>query len=321
MTRLKGNVEDPKNLPSKLTYGCVGPILDWSLPTMRDWQTEEDWFTAKTFMSAINWLERNQDAEKFLLVVDEFDPHEPWNAPKNILELYFDVNNYTGRRIINTKISRRFREDELEYIRAQYAGEVTLVDKYIGKLFDKLKELGMWDDTIIIVMSDHGCGLMDHGIMHKSARHMYPEQMDLVLIIRHPEYAEYSGKTCDAFVGPHDILPTLLSFTGLSSPQPLDGRNIWDWVTGEKIDRRRYMTCRFGNMVWCRDENYAFFSDLDGQQAKLFDLRRDPKQNINIADENPDICSRMYKRILNDADGPLPHYTRIAGYPWFLKRD
>jgi len=316
------NVEDPKYLqkflPCELAYGYVGHSLHHCLPNMQDWRTEEDWFPPRTFGKAIEWLERNKDAEKFLLVVDEFDPHEPWNAPKDLLELYFDIATYEGRRIINTRGGPyEFREGELEYTLAQYAGEVTVCDKYVGRLLDKVKELGMWDDTVVVAVSDHGHNIMDHGVMHKVPSHLYPELMDLVLIIRHPE-GEYAGTTCDAYVGHHDILPTLLGLTGLSSPVPLDGRNMWDWVTGERTDGRKYMTSIFGNWVWCRDEEYAFISDLDGKQARLFELREDPGQRSNLADEKLEVCQEMYRRILSDADGSLPRYEiRREGHAWY----
>jgi len=177
--------------------------------------------------------------------------------------------------------------------------------------------LGMLDDTLIIAVSDHGHNIMDHGVMHKVPSHLYPELMDLVFIIRHPG-GECAGTTCDAYVGHHDILPTLLGLVGLSPPMPLDGQNVWKWVTGEKANRRTYMTSMFGEWVWCRDEDSAFVSDLDGGQAKLFDVQADPEQRNNIAEQRPDVCSKMYKRILHDADGPLAHYDeRRKGHAWY----
>jgi len=305
---LKGEVEDLKNLPCDLAYGCVGHTLRWCLANMQGWRDESDWFPARTFGAAVRWLEENKDAEKFFLVVDEFDPHEPWNAPRNILELYFDISKYEGRRIINTRTGPfQFREGELDYTRAQYAGEVTLVDKYVGELLDKVEELGLWENTIVILTSDHGHPIMEHGILHKAPYCLYPELMDSVLIVYHPD-KEYAGTLCDAYVGHHDIPPTILALVGASPPVPMDGVNIWKWVEGEERGRREYATSIFGEWVWCRDEEYAYISDVNGGRAKLYDLREDPEQHYDIAEEKPDVCREMYKRILTDAGGPIPHY-------------
>jgi len=315
---LREDIEDPKNLPCELVYGAVGHSMPRALANIQGWKSEDDWFPARTFGNAIEWLEINHDVDNLFLVVDEFDPHEPWIAPKNIIDLYFDTANYTGRRIINTRPGPfPFQEGELEYTKAQYAGEVTLDDKYVGKLLDKVKELGLWDNTIIVLLSDHGHPIMDHGVLHKIPQYLYPELMDLVFMIYHPD-KEYAGTTCDAYVSPHDIPPTLLALTGISPPLPVEGRNIWDWVTEEKSDRREYMTSIYGSYVWCRDEEYAYISDLDGNQAKLYDVRTDPGQYNSIAEDKPEICEKMFKRILSDAGGTLPHYQlRRRDLPWY----
>ncbi len=292
-----------------MAYGCVGHGLAGCLANMQDWRTEEDWFPARTFGKAIEWLERNRDAEKFFLVVDEFDPHEPWCTPKPMLDLYFDTAGYKGRRIINTRSGPyKFREGELEYTKAQYAGEVTLVDKYVGKLMDKVKELGLWENTVFMLLSDHGHPIMEHGVLHKiTPLCLYPELMDLVYMIYHPD-KEYAGTTCDAYVSTHDVAPTLLALTGVSPPVEMEGRNVWEWVTGEKTDRRDYLTSIYGGYVWCRDEEYAYIANLDGKDARLYDLQEDPGQYNNIAEEKPEITEKMYKRVLADAGGDLPRY-------------
>jgi len=315
---LKGEVEDLKNLPCDLAYGCVGHSLRMCLANMQGWRDEADWFPPRTFGAAIKWLEKNRNAEKLFLVVDEFDPHEPWNAPKNLLDIYFDTVKYEGRRIIDTKTGAfQFLEGELEYTRAQYAGEVTLVDKYVGKLLDKVKELGLWENTLFILTSDHGHPIMEHEILHKAPHGLYPELMDSVFIICHPD-KEYAGTACDAYVGHQDIPPTILALTRVSPPTQMDGRNLWERVTGEKSDRREYATSIFGEWIWCRDEEYAYISDVNGSQAKLYDLRDDPEQHHNIAQRKPNICQKMYKRVLTDADGSIPHYeTKRDELRWY----
>ncbi len=318
-TPLKGDLEDPKNLPCELAYGCVGHGLASCLANIQDWKTEEDWFPARTFGAAIDWLERNRKAEEFLLVVDEFDPHEPWCAPKPFLDLYFDAADYGGRRVINTHGGAyQFREGELEYTLAQYAGEVTLVDKYVGKLLDKVKELGLWENTVTMVLSDHGHPIMEHGVLHKvPPLCLFPELMDLVYMIHHPDN-EFSGETCDAYVSTHDVAPTLLALAGVTSPVAMEGRNVWEWVKGEKTDTREYMTSIYGEHVWCRDEEHAYIANLEGSAARLYDIRQDPAQHDNIAKEKPQICEKMFRRVLGDAGGFLPHFQlRRPNTPWY----
>ena len=318
-TPLKDDVENLKNLPCELAYGVVGHGLEHNLANIQEWRTEEDWFPARTFGAAIRWLEGNREAEDFFLVVDEFDPHEPWCAPKPMLDLYFDTADYNGRRIINTRGGAfPFREGELRYTRAQYAGEVTLVDKYVGKLLDKVRESGLLENTLVFILSDHGHPIMDHGVLHKVPPGcLYPELMDLVYMIYHPD-KEYAGTTCDAYVSTHDVAATVLALAGVSSPVKMEGRNIWEWVTDGKTDRREYMTSIYGGYVWCRDEEHAYISNSDGKEVRLYDVQEDPKQLNDIAEEKTEVSGRMYQHVLEDAGGALPHFQmRRLGLPWY----
>jgi arylsulfatase A-like enzyme len=315
---LKGNVEDVANLPCDLAYGCVGHTLNYCLANMRDWRTEGDWFPPRTFGKAVQWLEEYGRDGPFLLVVDEFDPHEPWNAPRGFLDLYFDAESYRGRRVINTRTGPyEFQEGELEYARAQYAGEVTLCDKYVGVLLEKAKELGLWDETIVALVSDHGHNLMEHGVIHKMPDHMYPELMNPVYMIRSPDGA-LGGSECDAYVAHHDIPVTLMRMAGFEPPSALDGKDAWAWATGDEPHTREYATCIFYPWLWCRDQDYAYMTRIGGDEEMLYDLRRDPKQMVNIADEEHDACGLMRKRLWGEMGGDPPLYEIMReGHEWY----
>lgn len=228
-----------------------------------------------------------------------------------MLNLYFDTASYGGRRIINTHVGVFiFREGELEYTRAQYAGEVTLVDRYVGKLLDKIRELDLWENTVVMLLSDHGHPIMEHGILHKVPQCLYSELMDLVYIVYHPD-RRYTGTICNAYVSTHDVAPTLLTMVGVKPPVMMEGRNILEWVTKDKTNRREYITSIFGDYIWCRDEEYAYIANLDGNDVRLYNVQEDPDQHTNITKENPEICKKMYKRVLADADGILLHYQFV----------
>ena len=313
---LRGDVEDLDNLPGELAYGCVGHSLRHCLSNMRGWQGEEDWFPAKTFTTATRWLEVNA-GRPFLLVVDEFDPHEPWCAPKNFLDLYFNTSAYNGRRIINTTGGPfKFNEGELEYTLAQYAGEVTLCDKYVGMILERVKDLGLLDDTVIALVSDHGHNLMDHGIIHKLPDQMYPELMDLVYIIRNPGEAE--GTECDAYVSHHDLPPTLMSMAGLEPPPNLEGKNVWEWATGENEQTRKHATCIFYPWLWARNDEYAYFTNVEETEERLYYVVDDPEQNINIAKNERKICTSMKELLWKEMGGEPPRYEVFRkNHEWY----
>lgn len=314
----EGDIEDPANLPNELSYGCVGHSLKHCLANMQDWKEEEDWFPPQSINASVDWLEKNGKDGPFFLEIDEFDPHEPWNAPKDFLDLYFDMDAYKGRKVINTTGGPyEFKEGELEYTFAQYAGEVTLCDKYVGVLMDKLKELDLWDNTIVALVSDHGHNIMDHGIIHKLPDHMYPELMDLVYIIRHPNL-DAADTECDAYVAHHDIPVTLMSMAGIDVPQGLDGRDVWSWVKGEAESSGEYATCIFYPWLWIQNDKYAYLTDLDETEERLYDRENDPKQMVNIAKDYPTVCNKLKSILWKEMEDNPPNYDIVrSGHEWY----
>ncbi|MBM3189010.1 MAG: sulfatase, partial [Chloroflexi bacterium] len=137
---------------------------------------EEDTFVARTMREACLWLERNyRQHSDFFLYVDTFDPHEPWDAPQWYLERY-DEPNYTGANVSYPVYgpSDYLTIEELRHCRALYAAEVTLVDRWVGRLLERIEDMGLLRDTAVVFTTDHGFYHGEHGLMGKS--HITPEE-------------------------------------------------------------------------------------------------------------------------------------------------
>src|SRR3712207_4101254 len=116
-------------------------------------------------------------------------------------------------------------ERQLQRIRALYAGETTMVDRWLGKFLDKMEELGLFENTLLVLLSDHGVAFGEHGITGKPHYALWPEVTDVPFFIRHPE-GEGAGETSDHFASTHDVAPTILGFLGIEAEQPMDGQNL-----------------------------------------------------------------------------------------------
>ena len=195
------------------------------------WKGEEDHFVVQVMKAGIRWLKKQVEKgrkDRLFLWLDSFDPHEPWDPPQEYYELYAPPG-YEDKPITwgGGKVED-FTDLEIQHIRAQYAGEITLVDKWVGWFFDRVRELGLWENTLIILLSDHGEPLGEHGIIKKVRPWPYEELSKIVLMIRHPEGIG-KGKRIKAFVETVDILPTILESLGLEC-----GREVSPW--GLKIE-------------------------------------------------------------------------------------
>ncbi len=272
-------------------------------------RAEKDYLAPRVFREAMQWLEENQKVERFLLLVDSFDPHEPWDPPRRYVNLY--DRGYEGREIITPRYgpSDYLSEAELKHMRALYAGEVTMVDRWLGLFLERARELGMLEDTLLIVTSDHGHQIGEHGLTGKVSWGLWYELMDVPLLVCRPD-GTGAGTRVDAFAQHHDIVPTVLKALGVEPPAPLDGMDLLDLAAGRGRPRE-YVTSGFNNYVWCRDDRYVYIGRNDGTHPQLFDMNADPLQQRDLSSQEPALVESMHRRVLADAAGPLPVYADV----------
>jgi len=203
---------------------------------------EEDWIPAKTAIEAMHWLEENYMNKPFLLYVDFFDPHEPWDPPRWFIEAL--DHGYSGEEVIYPVYgpSNYLTLDELEHIRALYAAEALLVDKWINRLIEKIEELGLFEDTAIIFTSDHGFYLGEHRLIgksiivgdHQGYAPLYEEVAHIPLIIKLPDTLGVKHREVSELVQPPDITATILDLAGLDPTKfGVQGKSLLPYITSE----------------------------------------------------------------------------------------
>jgi len=277
---------------------------------------ERDTTTARTFKWAMDFLEDNQTGQPFYLMVDCFDPHEPWEAPEKYFRLYGNPD-YNGRRIVHCGYGPADRfgytAEEIDYVEAQYCGLVTLVDTWFGKFMAKLDELGLAENTAVFFISDHGTNFCDNprNVIGKPANATYPGVMHLPLLIRLPDETG-AGQANNALVYNIDLTATIYALAGLHSDQGIDGQNLIPLLTGKGSWKPRdYVTCRYANSLCYIDEEHWLLTNIDGQLEELFDLKSDPNCKHDIKDKvDSAIFEHVWQRLLQDAGGTFPDYRK-----------
>jgi arylsulfatase A-like enzyme len=274
------------------------------LANTQDRKSEEDWFAPRVFSMASDFLKTADRGQPFFLVVDCFDPHEPWDPPDRYVSLYDGpeptVPEYSDAGWID--------ERELERMRALYSGEVTMTDRWFGRFIDTLDSSDFAKETLLVVLSDHGVALGEHDATGKPFWALYPELTDIPFMIRHPEGTR-GGETSDYYASTHDVAPTILGFLDVEPKQPMDGQDLSVIFGGGQPSERNHFTLGYDEYVWARDDRYVLLSRNDRAQTRLYDLSADPDMNTDIADANPDVARRMFDDyVIGDAGGPLPRY-------------
>ncbi len=145
--------------------------------TRAAWRFESDCFAPRTFTKAMQWLERHYK-EDFFLLVDAWDPHEPWDPPCFYTELYWP--NYDGEVVAPAYERWQNRpgltEEKVKKAHACYCGEVTMVDTWFGYFLRRLENMGLMKKTAIIFTSDHGYYFGEHsGLFGKMTSGIRPD--------------------------------------------------------------------------------------------------------------------------------------------------
>ena len=262
------------------------------------WRGDEDSFIACVMKSAMGYLDRVDPYYPSLLWIDSFDPHEPWDSScvwKNEPCMYDP--DYKGKNMFLPPmglVEGVYTEEQLHHIRMLYAEKVTMVDKWVGKLLDHIRAKGMWDDTMIILTSDHGQpmgnGEHGHGIMRKCRPWPYEELAHIPLIVRVP--GEGNGRRVSGFVQTVDFVPTILEYMGTGSDRILygemdmhapdgseiQGLSLMPMIRGETDKVRDFAIAGYYGFSWSIvTEDYSYIhwlrtvDNLDEALTKIYD--------------------------------------------------
>jgi arylsulfatase A-like enzyme len=276
-------------------------IIQYVLNT-KDRRSEKDYFCARSCAAASRWLKNNKDNEgPFMLFIDMFDPHEPWDAPPRYQKMY--RKKYPCERtVFGYGVEMKdIREDDYPFIRDLYSAEVTFSDHCVGGLIDDVKKLGLWDNTIIAFSTDHGTHLGEQGCVQKQAKLLNSCLARVPLIIRHPDPA-FRGRRVTELASHMDFVPTFLSLLGVKSNLDFDGGNAWELVGGGKL--RDHAVTGYGNFGAVHTPKWHYFQNVWGNDPglgpQLYDLEKDPREEKNVVKSYPEIDAGM-KKIMEGA--------------------
>jgi arylsulfatase A-like enzyme len=273
---------------------------------------EEDYLSARVFTEAMGWVEWAQTRQPFALVVDSFDAHEPWDVPQRISDLYGspDPSGVEPIQPFPTPAARYaplgLSQSLLRRMRELYAAEVTMVDTWLGHFLDRLGNLGVLENTLVILTSDHGVLLGEYGWVGKRYTEVHTELSQVPFAIRHPA-GKAKGKASRYWASHHDIGPTVLSLLGYDKPRAMNGTDLSPLLDGRQpAQKRSYRTAAYSTSVVARDDKWLLISDNQGRDKRLYSLAHEGRE---VTGRYPQHVRRLWGYILKDA-GPkgLPRF-------------
>ena len=290
--------------------------------------------TVWTGEKAVQVIGHYDDTESPLFLKVSFArPHSPYDPPRRLLDLYARTDipyPATGdwSRSVGADVTDPIRKPEAafgdfgtDYVlnsRRHYYASVTFIDEQIGRIVETLKQKGMYENSLIVFVSDHGDMMGDHNHWRKT--YAYEGSAAIPFIVKWPDAMERvvpQGSRLEYPVELRDVLPTFLSVAGGEVPEGMDGASMTALVGEEKPQWREFIdlehaTCYTDENYWCAltDGKTKYIYFLRTGQEQLFDLASDPQETRNLIDE------RKHRKLAQAMRDRMTSHLAERGEEW-----
>lgn len=293
------------NLTQGFDYYDDNPI------TPPDQAASRDVTNPRMETAMIRFLRERRDAKRpFFLFAYYWDPHHDYIPPEPYNKMFVPPDAEPIQKVkFNPffKLGKQIDEAQLKYVIAQYDGEIRCTDDYLGKVWALLRELGLWDNTAIILTADHGEEFYEHGRnAHKN--NLYVESLHVPLILKLP--GQTKSKRDPRLVSLIDVFPTVLDLVGgeTSQPQnghslldaPADGPRFFELTTSWFFENRKTGEKWAENDDWVaiRKGRYKLINVQNKNRWELYDLQADPGEHHPL-DPEPESKAAELRRDLD----------------------
>lgn len=280
-------------------------------------QSDSEWVLS----GAKKWMRARAEGSPFLLYLHFLDPHGPYE-PKDSSDFLGNLQSQhklvqaglVGKLVKDGRLTEELSQADRDYLIALYDAEVREITQDVSRVFAMLKQHGLSDDTIVLLTSDHGEELFDHGSL-KHGYWLFDEALHVPMIWRIPGFeARHVGGSSEQLVRHIDIAPTLFDLLGFDAQTHFQGRSVVPLLRGESMPPVPHVaesSWRGINRQAVREGKWKLIVDELSGGVQLFDLESDPSETMDLAAEQPDQVSRLRELLFRLTR--MPAGVRVEG--------
>ena len=252
----KGHVADPPVPPGLAPTTTNAELRRQDRVNRQYLRTEAEHPQTLTFDAGLHFIHTNADEDDWFLQVETFDPHEPFFTYDDYRKIY--DTGYDGPELDWPDYVRVSESPEtVEHVRSLYSALLTMCDHSLGRVLAAMDEHDMWDDTMLIVCTDHGFLLGEHDWWGKNAPPFYDETIHLPLFVWDPR-TRAAGERRASLVQTIDLGPTLLDLFGVEPTRDMEGRSLRDATAYDEPVREAGLFGIFGGHVNVTDGRHVY---------------------------------------------------------------
>lgn len=251
----------------------------------------EKYPAVQTFNSGLEFLAINHQADNWFLQIETFDPHEPFQVPERFRVDY--PTDYRGPTLDWPKYgSSENTPEEVAELRANYSATIAHCDFQLGRVLDFFDEHNLWEDTLLVVTTDHGFLLGERELWGKNMMPVYNEIAHIPLIISHPDYFNMAGERRSSLTQTIDLMPFFLDYFGATVPPEVQGKSLSCTLEKDQPVRKAALYGLHGAAINVTDGRYTYFrypSDIHSGNLNQYTLMPTHIQGFFSIDELKDM--------------------------------
>lgn len=263
------------------TEGLRGELYQQNLANRTKVKEEKDYPLVRTFNAGLEFLERNAEKDSWFLQIESFSPHEPFMASEEFKNLY--PGKEKGKKYEWPDYAPvKEKQEEMDEVKYAYFAVLSMCDRQLGRILEFMDEKNLWEDTMLIVNTDHGYLLGEHGFWAKNYMPCYDEIVHTPLFIWNPHFPRGKGVRRNSLVQTVDIPVTILDFFGLESTKDMQGHSLLPVLEKDRKVRDYGLFGMFGAHICCTDGRYVYMKAPVNLDVPLYEYTLMPTHMMHF---------------------------------------